>query len=183
MVSRAFFETARIAFSRSATLADFHTTKCTDQPAFPAWQNRTLVTMARSARWCLAGSGGNGACAMPAASEKSTGHRRTLGLRPRARAAGSNCSPRQLRSAANRSSLTMDGQRSGSETMGSQVSAVITPRWSAPETSRLWPVSRASLLTLVGARSAYVVLCEQPSNLALNRTPKRRRCACRLGAG
>ena len=43
MVSRAFVETARIAFSRSAALADFHTTKCTGQPAFPARQNRTVV--------------------------------------------------------------------------------------------------------------------------------------------
>ena len=43
MVSQAFVETACIAFSRSTTLADFHTTKCTDQPTFPAKQNRALV--------------------------------------------------------------------------------------------------------------------------------------------
>ena len=43
MVSRAFVETARIASSRSATLADIHTTKCTDQPTFSAKQTRTLV--------------------------------------------------------------------------------------------------------------------------------------------
>jgi hypothetical protein len=55
VVSYAFVETARIAFSRSATLVDFHTTKWTDQPPSPDEQNRALVGHGPQCSWRLAG--------------------------------------------------------------------------------------------------------------------------------
>ena len=48
-------------------------------PPVPVSKTKLSLAVARSARWCLADSRGNGTCAMPAVSEKSTGHRRTLG--------------------------------------------------------------------------------------------------------
>jgi hypothetical protein len=56
---------------------------------------------------------------------------------------------------------------------------VIMRSCSNPEASTLWLVSQASRLALVAARSAQVVLCEQPSNPSLQRTVQQRRCRCR----
>ena len=47
---------------------------------------------------------------------------------------------------------------------------VIMRSWSNLEASSLWVLSQATLLALGRARSAYVVLCEQPSNPALQRS-------------
>jgi hypothetical protein len=56
VVSHAFVETARIAFSRFATLADF--TQSGPQTNPPVLPNKTepSLAMARSARWYVAGS-------------------------------------------------------------------------------------------------------------------------------
>ena len=148
-------------------------------PVVPASKPALSLRVARSARRYLAGGGGNRSCATPAgpreanwvqAYTRSASAGTRCGLEMRAGSASAGCTPLV-------SQRQADRWRSGARVP--RLPAVIMRSCSKLEASMLWVVSPAARLALAAARSAQVVLCQQPSNPSLQGTVQQRRCRCR----
>jgi hypothetical protein len=179
LVSHSFVDTPGIAFSRSATLASFHTIQWTVQPVCLAAQNRALVGLGPQCSVVLGTPRWQCTRAMPPALREancaqaytwSASASTHCGREVQDGSAPVGCKP----------VVSQSGQAvPGREARVPQLGVALMCSWSNPEASKLWVVSPAAKLALARARSAWVVLCKQPSNPSLQGTVQQRRCRCR----
>ena len=178
VVSHTGVETPTTALSPAAALANFHTIECTDQASL----SRRAKPRPRRPRPAVLGSAwqATGKCNLRYATRTTRSRLGTgvhwvsvCGHALRARSATwVPCGRVQTSGLSERADRWRWGGQRAPTGCRDHAQSV------EPEASRLWVVSQASLLALVTARSAQVVLCKQTSNPSLQRTVQQRRCAC-----
>jgi hypothetical protein len=171
VVSHTGVETPNQHDSPSATLAKFHTTECADQTNLSRRAKPSpSLALARSARWCLAGSGGNATRAMPPAPPESD----WVEAYTWSESAGTRCGLEAQPESAlvnPKPVVSQSGWTSGGrEASVPQVAVVVRRRWSNPEASMQRVLSQAAHRLCSRGPQRLVVLCKRPSNNQFQRS-------------